>query len=137
MLKTKVAGTNAASVRAPAASPLSSFARARPTYARLRKVLADAPAAVAAVMASLKRDNGVVALDYDLFAMARDNLEDAERLRHVPRDAVLHLLVERLLVEVALVGRVARGRRRSEVRARALTVRGHVAAALAGDAGTA
>jgi predicted Zn-dependent protease len=33
------------------------------------------------LMASLKRDNGVVALDYDLFAMARDNLEEAARLR--------------------------------------------------------
>jgi uncharacterized protein YueI len=33
------------------------------------------------LMASLKRDNGVVALDYDLFAMSRYNLEDAARLR--------------------------------------------------------
>jgi hypothetical protein len=33
------------------------------------------------LMAALKRDNGVIAMDYDLFAMARDNLEDAEKLR--------------------------------------------------------
>ena len=35
----------------------------------------------ALLMAALKRDNGVIAMDYDLFAMARDNLEDAEKLR--------------------------------------------------------
>ena len=33
------------------------------------------------LMSSLKRDNGVVALDYDLYAMAKDNLEEAARLR--------------------------------------------------------
>ena len=33
------------------------------------------------LMSALKRDNGVIALDYDLFAMARDNLEDAVKLR--------------------------------------------------------
>jgi hypothetical protein len=32
-------------------------------------------------MASLKRDNGIVAMDYDLFAMAKDNLTDAVALR--------------------------------------------------------
>lgn len=33
------------------------------------------------LMAALKRDNGIVALDYDLFAMAKDNLQDAANLR--------------------------------------------------------
>jgi Peptidase family M48 len=33
------------------------------------------------LMAALKRDNGVIALDYDLYAMARDNLDDAVKLR--------------------------------------------------------
>jgi len=33
------------------------------------------------LMASLKRDNGVVALEYDLYAMAKDNLQDAVKLR--------------------------------------------------------
>jgi len=35
----------------------------------------------ALLMSALKRDNGVVALDYDLFAMAKDNLQDAANLR--------------------------------------------------------
>lgn len=33
------------------------------------------------LMSALKRDNGVIALDYDLYAMARDNLDDAVKLR--------------------------------------------------------
>jgi predicted Zn-dependent protease len=33
------------------------------------------------IMATLKRDNGINAIDYDLFAMARDNLEEAVSLR--------------------------------------------------------
>ena len=33
------------------------------------------------LMASLKRDNGVVALEYDLYAMAKENLQDAVKLR--------------------------------------------------------
>ena len=33
------------------------------------------------IMAALKRDNGIIAIDYDLFAMARDNLEEAVNLR--------------------------------------------------------
>lgn len=33
------------------------------------------------LMAALKRDNGVIAMQYDLFAMSRDNLEDAVKLR--------------------------------------------------------
>jgi hypothetical protein len=33
------------------------------------------------LMAALKRDNGIEAMDYDLFAMSRDNLEDAISLR--------------------------------------------------------
>ncbi len=35
----------------------------------------------ALLMSALKRDNGVIALDYDMFAMARENLEDALALR--------------------------------------------------------
>lgn len=33
------------------------------------------------LMSALKRDNGVIALDYDLYAVARDNLEEAVKLR--------------------------------------------------------
>jgi len=33
------------------------------------------------IMAALKRDNGIIALDYDLFDVARDNLEEAVNLR--------------------------------------------------------
>ncbi|MGB7844864.1 MAG: M48 family metalloprotease [Candidatus Acidiferrum sp.] len=33
------------------------------------------------LMSALKRDNGIIALDYDLFAMAKDNLEEAVSLR--------------------------------------------------------
>jgi len=33
------------------------------------------------LMAALKRDNGVIAIDYDLYAVARDNLEEAVKLR--------------------------------------------------------
>lgn len=33
------------------------------------------------LMAALKCDNGIIALDYDLFAMSRDNLEEAVALR--------------------------------------------------------
>lgn len=35
----------------------------------------------ALLLSALKRDNGVAALQYDLFAMAKDNLEEAARLR--------------------------------------------------------
>lgn len=43
------------------------------------------------IMASLKRDNGIVAIDYDLFAMARDNLEEAVSLRSNDARAQLYL----------------------------------------------
>ncbi len=43
------------------------------------------------IMASLKRDNGIVAIDYDLFAMARDNLEEAVNLRSNDPRAQLYL----------------------------------------------
>lgn len=33
------------------------------------------------IMATLKRDNGIIAIDHDLFAMARDNLDEAVSLR--------------------------------------------------------
>ncbi|HEY6352428.1 MAG TPA: M48 family metalloprotease [Candidatus Angelobacter sp.] len=33
------------------------------------------------LMEALKRDNGIIAMDYDLFAVARDNLEEAVNLR--------------------------------------------------------
>lgn len=35
----------------------------------------------AVLMSALKRDNGILALNYDLFAMAKDNLEEAAALR--------------------------------------------------------
>jgi hypothetical protein len=43
------------------------------------------------IMASLKRDNGIVAIDYDLFAMARDNLDEAVSLRSNDARAQLYL----------------------------------------------
>ncbi len=43
------------------------------------------------IMAALKRDNGIVAIDYDLFAIARDNLEDAVDLRSNDPRAQLYL----------------------------------------------
>lgn len=43
------------------------------------------------IMATLKRDNGIVAIDYDLFAMARDNLEEAVNLRSNDARAQLYL----------------------------------------------
>jgi hypothetical protein len=45
----------------------------------------------ALIMAALKRDNGIVAIDYDLFAIARDNLEDAVDLRSNDPRAQLYL----------------------------------------------
>jgi GTP cyclohydrolase I len=43
------------------------------------------------IMASLKRDNGIIAIDYDLFAMARDNLDEAVNLRTNDARAQLYL----------------------------------------------
>ena len=43
------------------------------------------------IMAALKRDNGIVAIDYDLFDMARDNLEEAVNLRSNDPRAQLYL----------------------------------------------
>jgi Zn-dependent protease with chaperone function len=43
------------------------------------------------IMAALKRDNGIVAIDSDLFAMARDNLEEAVSLRSNDAKAQLYL----------------------------------------------
>jgi hypothetical protein len=43
------------------------------------------------IMAALKRDNGIIAIDYDLFAMARDNLDDAVNLRSNDPRAQLYL----------------------------------------------
>lgn len=43
------------------------------------------------IMATLKRDNGIIAMDYDLFAMARDNLEEAVELRTDDSRAQLYL----------------------------------------------
>jgi len=45
----------------------------------------------ALLMAALRRDNGIIALDYDLFAMARDNLEEAVGLRSNDARAQLYL----------------------------------------------
>ena len=52
------------------------------------------------LMAALKRDNAVVALDYDLFAMARDNLEEAVQLRS--NDPSVHYYLGKV---IALTGR--------------------------------
>lgn len=54
------------------------------------------------LMSSLKRDNGVVALEYDLYAMAKDNLEDAARLRS--NDPRVHYYLGQV---TALTGRTA------------------------------
>ena len=43
------------------------------------------------LMSGLKRDNGIIALDYDLFAMARDNLEEAVSLRSNDASAQFYL----------------------------------------------
>ena len=43
------------------------------------------------LVSALKRDNGVIALDYDLFAIARDNLEEAVNLRSNDARAQLYL----------------------------------------------
>ncbi len=43
------------------------------------------------IMATLKRDNGIIAIDYDLFAMARDNLDEAVSLRTDDPRAQLYL----------------------------------------------
>ena len=43
------------------------------------------------IMAALKRDNGIAAIDSDLFAMARDNLEEAVSLRSNDAKAQLYL----------------------------------------------
>jgi len=45
----------------------------------------------ALIMSALKRDNGIIAIDYDLFAMARDNLEEAVSLRSNDPRAQLYL----------------------------------------------
>ena len=42
-------------------------------------------------MATLKRDNGIIAIDSDLFAMAKDNLEEAVNLRTNDARAQLYL----------------------------------------------
>ena len=52
------------------------------------------------LVAALKCDNGIVALDYDLFAMARDNLEEAVALRS--RDARAESYLGKV---IALTGR--------------------------------
>jgi hypothetical protein len=54
----------------------------------------------ALLMAALKRDNGVIAMDYDLFAMAKANLEDALHLRS--NDPRVHYYLGQLM---ALTGR--------------------------------
>jgi tetratricopeptide (TPR) repeat protein len=43
------------------------------------------------ITAALKRDNGIIALDYDLYDMARDNLQEAVSLRSNDARAQLYL----------------------------------------------
>jgi Zn-dependent protease with chaperone function len=45
----------------------------------------------AVIMAALKRDNGIIAFNYDLFAISRENLEDAVNLRSNDARAQLYL----------------------------------------------
>ena len=49
--------------------------------ARMKKGLVSSGPEFQLLMSALKRDNGVIALDYDLYAAARDNLDDAVKLR--------------------------------------------------------
>jgi len=54
----------------------------------------------ALLMSALKRDNGILALDYDLYAMARDNLEEAAALRS--NDPRVHYYLGKV---IAMTGR--------------------------------
>ena len=54
------------------------------------------------LMASLKRDNGVVSLEYDLYAMAKENLQDAVKLRS--NDSRVYYYLGQVM---ALTGRTA------------------------------
>ncbi len=60
------------------------------------------------LMAALKRDNGIIAMDYDLFAMARDNLEEAAALRS--NDPRVHYYLGRLM---AVTGRTPEDRQQA------------------------
>ena len=51
------------------------------------------------LMSALKRDNGVIALDYDLYAESRDNLEDAVKLRS--NDPRAHYYLGKVIVATA------------------------------------
>ena len=51
------------------------------------------------IMAALKRDNGIVALDYDLYDMARDNLQEAVSLRS--NDALAQLYLGKVVLLTA------------------------------------
>ncbi|MGH9531400.1 MAG: M48 family metalloprotease [Terriglobales bacterium] len=59
----------------------------------------------ALLMSALKRDNGIIAMDYDLLAMARDNLEEAAQLRS--NDPRVHYHLGRV---IAMSGRTAEDR---------------------------
>lgn len=67
---------------------------------RLKAGLVGSSPEFSLLMASLKRDNGVVALDYDLYAMAKDNLEEAAKLRS--NDSRVHYYLGQVM---ALTGR--------------------------------
>jgi predicted Zn-dependent protease len=54
----------------------------------------------ALLMSALKRDNGILAFEYDLYAMARDNLEEAANLRS--NDPRVHYYLGRV---IAMTGR--------------------------------
>ena len=54
----------------------------------------------ALLMSALKRDNGIIAFDYDLYAMARDNLEEAAALRS--NDPRVHYYLGKV---IAMTGR--------------------------------
>ncbi len=53
----------------------------KPKVESLKASLVSSSPEFTLLMAALKRDNGIIALDYDLMPMARANLEDAAQLR--------------------------------------------------------
>lgn len=64
---------------------------------RMKAGLKGTGADFSLLLSALKRDNGIVALDYDLFAMAKDNLTEAATLRS--NDASVHHYLGRTLVQ--------------------------------------
>jgi hypothetical protein len=85
------AGRAAAATKAIASGPLSAELQAKLESGEL----IGSSAEFEAVMAELKRDNGVRAYYYDMFQMSRDNLEESIRIRS--NDAYAHYYYGKLL----------------------------------------